>query len=101
MKIKNNLIKKIKHKKAVVGIIGLGYVGLPLALACCKKGFKTIGFDIDKYKVKKINLGISYIKQIKNINLPKKKNYLQLIILVSLKIVIQLSCAYRRLYQKI
>ena len=73
MKIKNDLIKKIKHKKAVVGIIGLGYVGLPLALACCKKGFKTIGFDIDKNKVKKINLGISYIKQIKNINLPKKK----------------------------
>ena len=46
---------------------------MPLALACCKKGFKTIGFDIDKNKVKKINLGISYIKQIKNINLPKKK----------------------------
>ena len=73
MKIKNNLIKKIKHKKVIVGIIGLGYVGLPLALACCKKGFKTIGFDIDKDKIEKINLGISYIKQIKNINLPKKK----------------------------
>ena len=76
MKIKNNLIKKIKHKKIIVGIIGLGYVGLPLALACCKKGFKTIGFDIDKDKIEKINLGISYIKQIKNINLPKKKDYL-------------------------
>ena len=73
MNNKKNLIKKIKHKKAVVGIIGLGYVGLPLALACCKNGFKTIGFDIDKYKVKKINLGISYIKQVNNINLPKKK----------------------------
>jgi len=46
-------IKKIKHKKAVVGIIGLGYVGLPLALECCKKGFKTIGFDIDKNKIEK------------------------------------------------
>ena len=43
MNNKKNLIKKIKQKKAVVGIIGLGYVGLPLALACCKKDFKTIG----------------------------------------------------------
>ena len=51
MNNKKNLIKKIKHKKAVVGIIGLGYVGLPLALECCKKGFKTIGFDIDKNKI--------------------------------------------------
>ena len=73
MKIKNNLIKKIKHKKIIVGIVGLGYVGLPLALACCKNGFKTIGFDIDKDKIEKINLGISYIKQIKNINIPSKK----------------------------
>ena len=73
MNNKKNLIKKIKHKKAVVAIIGLGYVGLPLALECCKKGFKTIGFDIDKNKIEKINLGISYIKQVKNINLPKKK----------------------------
>ena len=82
MNNKKNLIKKIKHKKAVVGIIGLGYVGLPLALECCKKGFKTIGFDIDKNKIEKINLGISHIKQVKNINLPKKKNYMQLIIVV-------------------
>jgi UDP-N-acetyl-D-glucosamine dehydrogenase len=53
MNNKKNLIKKIKHKKAVVGIIGLGYVGLSLAFECCKKVFKTIGFDIDKNKIKK------------------------------------------------
>ena len=54
MNNKKNLIKKIKHKKAVVGIIGLGYVGLPLALECCKKGFKTIGFDIDEKRIRSL-----------------------------------------------
>ena len=39
---RRQVLKKIKHKKVIVGIVGLGYVGLPLALACCKKGFKTM-----------------------------------------------------------
>ena len=72
---KKNLIRKIKQKKATIGVVGLGYVGLPLALEFCKKGFKTIGIDIDKQKIEKINLGISYIKQIKSINIAKKKLY--------------------------
>ncbi len=50
--------------KEVIGIIGLGYVGLPLAREFLKKGFKVIGFDVDGKKVKKLNSGKSYIKHI-------------------------------------
>ena len=42
------IIKKIKNKKLVIGVIGLGYVGLPLSILFAKKKFKIIGFDIDK-----------------------------------------------------
>ena len=51
MKFEMNLLTKIKSKKAVVGIVGLGYVGLPLAFAFRKKKFKVIGFDIDQKKI--------------------------------------------------
>ena len=54
----------IKSKKAVVGIIGLGYVGLPLARLFSLKGFRTIGFDIDASKIEKLHRGESYIKSI-------------------------------------
>ena len=47
----NLLTKKLKVKKAVIGIVGLGYVGLPLAFAFRKKKFKVIGFDIDQKKL--------------------------------------------------
>ena len=60
-----NLIEKIKRNKFVVGIVGLGYVGLPLGLEFAEKGFKVIGFDIDKKKVDCINSKKgSYIKHI-------------------------------------
>ena len=61
----NQLLKKIENKTAVIGIIGLGYVGLPLALEYATKGFKTIGFDIDERKIPILNAGKSYIKHIK------------------------------------
>ena len=59
-----DLEKKIKDSKAVVGIIGLGYVGLPLAREFASVGIKVIGFDIDDPKVKKLNSGRSIIKHI-------------------------------------
>lgn len=59
----NSLINKIKTKKAVIGIIGLGYVGLPLAMTFAKK-FKVIGFDIDTKKEKMLNEGKSYIDDV-------------------------------------
>jgi UDP-N-acetyl-D-glucosamine dehydrogenase len=58
------LLDRILAKDAVVGICGLGYVGLPLALTFCEKGFPVIGFDIDKRKIETIEKGESYIKHI-------------------------------------
>ncbi len=63
--MKNEILNKINNKSAVVGIIGLGYVGLPLALEFAKKGFLTIGFDVDEKKIPLLNSGKSYIKHIK------------------------------------
>jgi UDP-N-acetyl-D-glucosamine dehydrogenase len=54
----------IGKQQATVGIIGLGYAGLPLALAFAKSGMKVIGFDVDAKKVERLNAGQSYIKQI-------------------------------------
>ncbi|MHB8368063.1 MAG: nucleotide sugar dehydrogenase [Leptospirales bacterium] len=59
-----DLLKKIKEKKAVVGIIGCGYVGLPLALEFAKKSFHVIAFDIDADRVRQINNRISYIPDV-------------------------------------
>jgi len=58
------LIKKIDSRDAVLGVVGLGYVGLPLALSCLESGFSTIGFDIDTAKVDLLRAGASYIKSI-------------------------------------
>lgn len=58
---KNELLRKIKEKQIVVGVIGLGYVGLPLAVEKAKAGFKTIGFDIQTQKVELVNQGHNYI----------------------------------------
>tara|TARA_B110000858_G_C17793691_1_gene471268 strand:+ start:413 stop:1693 length:1281 start_codon:yes stop_codon:yes gene_type:complete len=73
MNYRNTLLNKINTKKATVGIIGLGYVGLPLAGVFAKKNFNVIGFDIDSRKVQMLNKGKSYIKHIKN-ELLKKIN---------------------------
>ena len=59
------LLQKIQTKSAKIGIIGLGYVGLPLALEFAKKEFYVTGFDIDERKIPILNSGHSYIKHIK------------------------------------
>lgn len=59
--MKNRLLKKIQNKEIVVGVVGLGYVGLPLAVEKAKAGFKTIGFDIQAEKVEMVNSGHNYI----------------------------------------
>jgi len=61
---KQQLLSKIKDKTAVLGVIGLGYVGLPLAVEKAKAGYKTIGFDIQEKKVHMVNEGQNYIKDI-------------------------------------
>lgn len=62
--IKKSIITSFKNNQAVIGIIGLGYVGLPLALRYLEAGFKVFGFDIDADKIKKLSEGKSYIQHI-------------------------------------
>ncbi len=64
MYIKNSLIKKIEARKATIGVIGLGYVGLPLVIRFAEEGFTVQGFDVDDEKVAMLNAGQSYIKHI-------------------------------------
>ncbi len=59
-----NLLAKIKSKKAVVGVVGLGYVGLPLVREFTRAGMKVVGFDIDPAKVAALRAGHSYIEHI-------------------------------------
>lgn len=65
------LKQKLSNKTAILGVIGLGYVGLPLAVEKAKAGFKTIGFDIQKSKVEMVNAGINYIGDVVNEDLEK------------------------------
>jgi len=60
---------KINNQEAKIGVIGLGYVGLPILVAFAKKGFSVLGFDIDKHKVTQIKQGKSYINHISSENL--------------------------------
>ena len=59
--MKEKLLKKIKEKNLTVGVVGLGYVGLPLAVEKAKAGFKTIGFDVQEEKANLVNEGHNYI----------------------------------------
>ncbi len=59
--MKTELLKKIEEKKIIAGVVGLGYVGLPLAVEKAKAGFKTIGFDVQSAKVDMVNAGKNYI----------------------------------------
>lgn len=58
------LLTLLNDKKATIGIVGLGYVGLPLALRYAEVGYKVIGFDIDAQKIEKLNSGKSFIQHI-------------------------------------
>jgi len=59
--MKQTLLDKINTKQITVGVVGLGYVGLPLAVEKAKAGYRTIGFDIQPGKVEMVNQGINYI----------------------------------------
>jgi UDP-N-acetyl-D-glucosamine dehydrogenase len=58
------LTEKIRNREARLGVIGLGYVGLPLLVEFCKAGFKAVGVDVDKKKVELLNRGESYIDDV-------------------------------------
>ncbi len=65
------LIEKIKDKTAFVGVIGLGYVGLPMAVTVARKGFKVIGVDTSEYAVTHVNAGENYIGDVNDDELKK------------------------------
>ena len=64
MKYTEDALEKITGRSAVIGIVGLGYVGLPLVLGFVARGFRVIGLDIDESKVKALKAGESYIEHI-------------------------------------
>lgn len=70
-KMKKELLKKINEKSIRVGVVGLGYVGLPLAVEKAKAGFKTIGFDVQSEKVDMVNQGHNYIGDVVDSDLKK------------------------------
>lgn len=71
MGMKEELLKKIAEKEIVVGVVGLGYVGLPLAVEKAKAGFRTIGFDVQAKKVEMVNAGHNYIGDVVDSDLEK------------------------------
>ena len=58
------ILKRLRNKEALIGVVGLGYVGLPLSLAYADSGYRVLGFDIDSGKIDAINQGSSYIQHI-------------------------------------
>ncbi len=69
--MKDELLKKIERREIVAGVVGLGYVGLPLAVEKAKAGFKTIGFDVQEEKVRMVNGGQNYIGDVVDSDLAK------------------------------
>ena len=63
-KVAKQLEDRISKRKAKIGVIGLGYVGLPLAMEFAREGFEVAGFDIDKGRVKDLNAGRSYVQDV-------------------------------------
>ena len=71
MTIKKEIEKKINDRTACVGVVGLGYVGLPLAIEFALKGFRTIGFEVDSKKTETLNRGTSHIVDVPSENVAK------------------------------
>lgn len=88
----SELRQKIMNKTATLGVIGLGYVGLPLAVEKAKAGFKTIGFDIQKSKVEMVNAGRNYIGDVVNEDLAALVNSGQLIAASDFSLIAGLDC---------
>ena len=63
------LLTRIRQREAVVGVLGLGYVGLPLSLAFARAGFRVLGYDNDVRKVEKLGRGESYIRHLDELEL--------------------------------
>lgn len=64
MKQADDLLKKIESRKAIIGVIGLGYVGLPLVREICANGYTAYGFDVDENKIRMLKTGRTYIRHL-------------------------------------
>ncbi len=78
MIMKSELLKKIQERSLIAGVVGLGYVGLPLAVEKSKAGFRTIGFDVQTSKIEMVNRGVNYIGDVVDSDLKQlvKSGYL-------------------------
>lgn len=72
--MKKEMLDRIEKKDIIVGVVGLGYVGLPLAVEKAKAGYRTIGIDVQEEKVKMVNEGKNYIGDVVDIDLKKLVN---------------------------
>jgi len=64
-----SLITRLKDKTAVIGVVGLGYVGLPMAVTVARKGYKVIGFEVSQYAIEHVNAGQNYIGDVNDAEL--------------------------------
>ncbi|WP_081964145.1 nucleotide sugar dehydrogenase [Hoeflea sp. BAL378] len=69
-----DILKRIETRDFKVGVVGLGYVGIPLVLVAVQKGFSVLGFDIDAQRVENLNAGLSSIKHISNDSIRKARD---------------------------
>jgi UDP-N-acetyl-D-glucosamine dehydrogenase len=69
--VRDRLLSRISSREAVVGVIGQGYVGLPLALTFAESGFQVIGFDVDPAKVESLNRGESHVRHVGTVRVAK------------------------------
>lgn len=69
--LREELLLKLKNRTAKLGVVGLGYVGLPLAVEKAKAGYEVIGFDVQDKKVKMVNEGRNYIGDVVDSDLEK------------------------------
>lgn len=72
--MKEDLLRKIEDRTLIIGVVGLGYVGLPLAVEKAKAGYKTIGFDVQQEKVNLVNKGHNYIGDVVDADLKRLVN---------------------------
>lgn len=68
---KQRLLSILEDKSALIGIVGIGYVGLPLAICFVRSGYRVIAFDVDEKKVTSLNSGVSYIKHVESSHIMK------------------------------
>ena len=64
MTLRDQLLRKIADRQATVAIVGLGYVGLPLAIEFAREGFTVIGYDVSARVVDRLNAGVSHIQDV-------------------------------------